>query len=348
MGFIAAYIPPDTSFIFAFAGLLFPYAVMANLFFVFLWMLLLRKLFLISLIGVLICWARLSNYIQFNKEDKSQTSNEYTLRLMSYNVQIFDLYNWKGGKMSKKGHDLLKFIEEESPDILCLQEYHSGKKDVVNISDSIQQQVKLKYKQIALVTLDGKKKPYGIATYSRWPIVKEEMIIFGDNPVNFCISSDIAIKGDTIRLLNVHLESIRLSKEDYLYVSEIIENTDNQELFSDNSRKIVSKFKHAFIKRSPQARELADFITLSPYPVIVCGDFNDTPSSYTYRQVSYNLLDAFKESGYGIGQTYSGVMPSFRIDYILHDKRFISSNFVTIKRLYSDHYPIAAELTLKQ
>jgi endonuclease/exonuclease/phosphatase family metal-dependent hydrolase len=89
-------------------------------------------------------------------------------------------------------------------------------------------------------------------------------------------------------------------------------------------------------------------IEQSPYPVIICGDFNDTPSSYTYHQLSEGLIDAFKESGNGIGHTYGGALPSFRIDYILHDERFKSTRFNTIRSKFSDHYPITTSLKLQE
>lgn len=345
MGFVAAYIPPDKYWIFSFAGLIFPYVVIINLFFVFAWMVLGRKLFLIPLLALLICWNRLTNYIQFNKD--KEVNEQELFKILSYNVQIFDLYNWKGGNISTKADNLLNLIKDENPDLLCLQEYHAGKKNIIDIKDSIHLKTGLQYNQIASVVKNGKNMPYGIAIYSRWPIIHKEEIFFDNNPLNFCIYSDIVIKKDTIRLYNIHLESIRLSNEDYLYVSELANNGETSDLFADNSKKILRKFKRAFVKRASQARKIASMIEQSPYPVIMCGDFNDTPSSYTYHKLSAGMLDAFKESGSGIGHTYGGSLPSFRIDYILHDKQFVSSHFNTIRSKFSDHYPITTSLKLE-
>lgn len=348
LGFLAAYIPPDKYWPLAFAGLIFPYAVIANLVFVFIWMFLWRKLFLVSLIALLICWSRLTNYFQWNNtKDKSQ-SEISGLNVISYNVQIFDLYNWGKTKMSEKGYNILSVLKEEKPDLVCLQEYHAGRKSVIDISDSIKQIGNLKYNHVSFVNKDDKVMPYGMATFSKWPIINRRVIVFEDNPVNFCMYSDIVIYEDTIRVFNVHLESIRLSKEDYLYVEELPKKTDTQELFSENSKKILRKFKRAFVKRAPQARQLNELLSSSPFPVIVCGDFNDTPSSYTYHQLSNNLVDAFKESGKGIGMTYAGSLPSFRIDYILHDEAYTSINYKTIRKNFSDHYPISTKIILNR
>lgn len=347
VGFLAAYVRPDVNWMFAFAGLVFPYAVMANLFFVLIWMFLWNKLFLMSLLALLICWNRLTNYIQLDKKEVSDQQNNEPLKLMSYNVQIFDLYNWKKDHISTKGQDILKLMSTEKPDFLCLQEYHAGKRNKVDISDSIKKHTGLKYSHIAFVNKGGKDMPYGIATFSRWPVIKKQVINFDNNLINFCIYTDIVVDNDTIRLFNIHLESVRLSREDYLYVEELPRNTDSQEIFSENSKKILRKFKRAYINRTPQVIKVKEIINESPYPVVVCGDFNDTPSSYTYHHLSENLLDAFKESGHGVGMTYAGSLPSFRIDYILHDKRIESVNFETLKSNFSDHYPITTGVVLQ-
>lgn len=104
---------------------------------------------------------------------------------------------------------------------------------------------------------------------------------------------------------------------------------------------ISYRLKYAFKKRAHQADVLTEHIQSSPYPVIVCGDFNDTPVSYSYRKIRKDLVDAYIKSGRGIGNTYSGVFPSYRIDYILHSRDIQSVGFETIKVNYSDHYPVS-------
>jgi endonuclease/exonuclease/phosphatase family metal-dependent hydrolase len=131
-------------------------------------------------------------------------------------------------------------------------------------------------------------------------------------------------------------------------VSELRAYSEEQEVLSKGIRSIARKLKRAFVQRASQARVVAGEIEKSPYPVIVCGDLNDTPSSYTYYTISNQLSDTFVTSGNGLSQTYAGALPSFRIDYIMHDKsRFSASDYSRIRSKLSDHYPVSATLKLR-
>lgn len=346
-GFMAAYISPDDNWIWAFFGLAFPYLLIINLFFIPVWLLLKKKNALLPLVIILICWTRISGYIQLDFGNKA-VGDETEIRVMSYNVRLFDLYNWKKGHVSESATQMFRLTGDYNPDLLFIQEYHAGRKGKINIADSIEKYTKLKYDFISLVENNGKSRPYGIATFSRWPIVSKGIIKFSGNPANVCSYADIVRDGDTIRAFNIHLESIQFSTEDYLYVSEFRANAEEQELLSEGLRSIARKLKLAFIRRAAQARAVADEIEKSPYPVIVCGDLNDTPSSYTYYTISNQLSDAFVNSGNGLSQTYAGALPSFRIDYIMYEKsRFTSSDYSRIRNKLSDHYPVSATLRLR-
>ena len=163
---------------------------------------------------------------------------------------------------------------------------------------------------------------------------------------NIFLLTDIRVGDDTLRVFNTHLESIRFRWEDY----QFIRNLGNEEVEQDEisgGLSILRRLKRAFVKRANQVAVLHDSIQHSPYPVIVCGDFNDTPSSYAVHILSDDLTDAFRESGRGIGKTYSGIFPSFRIDYIFHDRRLKSWDYDTYRdEPLSDHYPISCQLVL--
>ena len=140
-------------------------------------------------------------------------------------------------------------------------------------------------------------------------------------------------------MYNAHLQSIHFNKEDYKFISKLENNEDVEEI--DGSKKILRRMKRAYVKRSSQADSIHASINRSPYPVIVCGDFNDSPSSYTYQTISKNLNDAFMESGNGLGRSYKGEFPSLRIDYLLFSPLLRSYNFTTFPDEYSDHYAVS-------
>jgi len=188
-------------------------------------------------------------------------------------------------------------------------------------------------------------KDYGIAVFSKYPIITQKRIIT-EHTVNITIYCDIVINKDTIRLYNNHLHSNNFIKNDYdLFDSRLFRYDEHQ---LAEIKKISVKLRDAYILRALQVDHVSEHIAHSPYPVLVCGDFNDTPVSYTYRKIRAKLNDAFKESGTGLGQTYIGVFPSYRIDYILYNDAFKAYSYKTVHKVLSDHYPIVAQLYFKE
>ena len=116
----------------------------------------------------------------------------------------------------------------------------------------------------------------------------------------------------------------------------------------DQMKKIGSKLKHGFKRRSTQVDKLVDHVSKCRFPVILCGDFNDIPISYTYGEISSLLIDSFVESGRGVSSTYRGKLPSYRIDYIFHSKEFKSYNYNCTDVKFSDHLPIKTFLKWKK
>jgi endonuclease/exonuclease/phosphatase family metal-dependent hydrolase len=151
--------------------------------------------------------------------------------------------------------------------------------------------------------------------------------------------TDLLIWGDTVRVFNIHLQSTRLAQKDIDFVMNTAPDIQN----ADNYKNIYRKLANAYSTRAQQARLIALEINKSPHPVIVCGDFNDTPTSFAYHRVAKNLEDAFINSGKGMGNTYNNaLLPPIRIDYILYSNIFKSNDFTVIDAPYSDHFPIMA------
>ena len=182
-----------------------------------------------------------------------------------------------------------------------------------------------------------------MAIYSKYKILSRVKLKFNDS-YNTSIYSDIKVENDTVRIFNNHLQSVRLSRENNQFLDSLMLKPENR---LDGFKNISYRLKEAFVKRVDQTTEIQSIVEQTNYPIVICGDFNDPPNSYTYHELRKGMSDAFVESGIGNGVSFTGRKPfAFRIDYILHNSSFISKNFKTHKVDYSDHYPISTELYL--
>jgi endonuclease/exonuclease/phosphatase family metal-dependent hydrolase len=348
VSYSAIYISPDKHWIIAFFGLAYPFLLLINVLFILYWLVQFSKKILLSLFIVLLGYFYLNKIIQFSPVHLKNSKE--AINILSYNVRLFNVYqhNKDDKKRYTDRNNFFNLIKAQSPDIMCIQEFYYDKSGKFTTLDTL---VKFQhagfYHESFTSENETNNNYYGVATFSAYPIINRGKVEFEVKSDNRCIFSDIVKGKDTIRVYNVHLESIHLSKEDEMFYEDIATSKE-QENIGFGSRKIFSKLKHSFIKRASQARNVADHIKKSPYPVIVCGDFNDTPISYAYHTVAENLEDAFLESGKGIGNSYNGKFPSFRIDYILHSKDFTAYDFEVKKADYSDHFPVVAKLVMKK
>lgn len=335
LSYLAPYANPKEYWLFSFFGLAYPVLLILNVFFLIWWIIRWNNLYWLSLICILIGWMNMKNLFHFGDSG----SKENGIKVLSYNVRLFDLYNWTHNKGTRD--KIFSFLKDESADIVCLQEFFQGDSGYFETLDTLIDITKSKDHHVEYTLSRRKTDHWGIATFSKYPIINRGTIRFKTRTNNICIYSDLKIGADTVRVYNMHLQSISFGYADYRFVEALKENTDtldagNIEIASKN---ILRRLKRAFIKRAEQTDKVMQHMASCPYPMIVCGDFNDTPFSYTYHSFSEKLQDAFMESGSGIGSTYLGTFPSYRIDYIFYSKSFTSSGFEVVREELSDHYP---------
>lgn len=338
LSYLSPFISPESIWQIAFLGLAFPALIIANLFFVFWWLILWKKKFLISFITIAGGFFIISNHIQLNFSALTADIPEGSTKLLSHNVRLFDLYNWTKNKQTRD--KIFDLFTEENADILCLQEIYIDDKKRFATIDSLLKIQKAKNIHIEYTATVDSVHHFGISTLTSFPILRKGKLNFPEQNHNICIYTDILINTDTVRIYNMHLQSIRFHPEEYKYVDDIINNRETEEEIK-KSKTILRRLKRAFQKRAAQADIIQNHISQCPYPYIVCGDFNDTPSSYTYNTISKNCKDAFIETGFGLGKTYIGKFPSFRIDYILHSNNIQSFGFRTLPDELSDHHPLS-------
>lgn len=336
---IAKYISPIIFWVPAFFGLAFPFLFAINFFLILYWIAQFKPAFIFGVVALLISTPTAYRYVQFSVRKNEPDTK--VLKVTSYNSMLFDLYNWT--KSHETRAKIFSNLSDINPDIICFQEFYtSEEKNDYNNVDTLKKLLRTPYYHTEYTTTLRKLDHWGIATFSKFPIVKLGKIVFNTTSNNICIYSDIVVNKDTLRVYNVHLQSISFSKKDNDFLEDVISNKKNATDEVNNSKNILRRIKRAFLKRSMQVEMIVLHMRTCPYKIILCGDFNETAASYSYERLIKNLKDSFVEKGLGFGRTYAGKWPSFRIDYILHDEALHCSDYRRSDETYTDHYPITA------
>jgi len=306
------YIPPTVFPTVSVLSLTVPILIFVNLAFVIYWLLGLKKQLFLSLICLFIGFNFFNSLYKF-KGQTIVSSNK--LKVMSYNVRMFNIYKWIDNP--NLIDEMTDFIKVENPDILCLQEYHDSKKINFNYP----------YKYIKITQ---QKQGFGQAIFSKYPIVKSGSLNF-KKTINNAIFIDIVKNEDTLRVYNVHLESLKLKPSDERFNKK-------------SSEKLLKRIGSTFANQQNQIDLLKKSINACTYKKIICGDLNNTAFSWAYHQLSNELNDSFKLVGNGFGTTYKLFKIPLRIDFIFTDKSISVDGFKNYLEKYSDHYPIMATI----
>lgn len=265
------------------------------------------------------------------------------LRIMSYNVMLFkDLYD--DGKTSLDiANGIAEMVRENDPDVLCVQEF-------VSFIPKKSREVCIKSfgEMVALPYYYYHKKNYfgGNVIFSKYPISAiEDQTAFGkENDYGSVAQVDAGEKGKFLVLCS-HLTSFRLTRQE---VSAFSEPGNTKEEVQEYGKSIVSKLKSAYQRRSLQVNQMLADIPHDGRPMLLCGDLNDTPLSYTYQQIKKSgFVDGFVVAGRGYGHTYAGKLPLLRIDYVWCNDGIQPMNFKRLRFKGSDHYPIIMDFSLR-
>ena len=343
---LASRISPEKFVLPAFTTLIFPLTIALNVFFVAFWLFAKKWHFLISLVILFLASEQISNIIPLHFGKTKTETSEKSLKIMSYNTMLFAHLQ---KHTTDEPNKIIKHILDSDADIVCIQDFAVSikkKSDYLTYNDIFKIFKKYPYKHIEF-NQEGNWKRSGIATFSKYPIIQKEIF---SNKADYGVSifSDIVVGSDTIRLFNNHLESNRLTEHDRHLPIELADNFNSDKL-SGTTKQLSRKLFIAYKRRAKQAELIAAKIKESPYKVLVCGDFNDVPGSYTYSTIKGDLSDAFSTSGFGLGLTLNLSIYRFRIDYLLYDARYFSSDELIVDKVkYSDHYPIHTKISFKK
>lgn len=346
LGAFVRYFNPSAWWFFGLFTLSLPYLIILLLLFFLFWVFAKRIWLLISVISLVIGWSAVKNVFPMNfagtfKMQKMPGS----IRVMSWNVEHFDILHYKTHPEVKQ--KMLALINNYQPDIACFQEMVAGEdKKAINNIEAFQQTLGFpEYYYSFEHRFDfDEHHHFGIMIFSKFPIIERITRSFPPYDYNSTFQYvDLKINNDTVRLFNIHLQSLRFTQSNLNYL-------DNPGLGSDSdivqSRNVIKKLKIGFLKRALQAERIKAEVNQSPYPMIICGDFNDVPASYAYEKIGLGLQNAFVKKGTGIGRTFSAISPTLRIDNIFVDHHFEVIQFTRIAERLSDHFPVIADFNL--
>lgn len=336
-------VDPRSFSLFSFLSLAYPFILLVNLIFLLIWMVgkKLNRVLVVSA-SILIGWNTLFNFIQLIPKGAEDNG----VKVLSYNIRLFDLYNWSANERSLD--KIISVFKRERADVLCLQEYYdSGESKYLITKNELLERSEYKFIHDEFSQRTKNDHQFGIATMSNSPIVAKGRVTLKDEVNNMCIWTDVAMLGDTVRIYNAHLASIHFGEADYAFIQEpgSDENVKTRKGLQ-RVKRLAGLLNVAFKKRASQVEQIKEHMSTCKHPIVYAGDLNDSPTSYAYNQLSEKLTDSFISSGSGIGNTYIGAFPSFRIDHIMHSDELQSSGFTTLEDELSDHHPISCVLTL--
>lgn len=343
----ASYTSPREVKYLALCSLTIPFALLFNAGFAVFWLFTTRRLFSLFSIGALLaCYQLVLVVFGWNLVGRNDWKPaEDRVKVMSWNVHGLGLFNKPLNKEDKK--NIARVIKDEDADILCLPEY-SLMRDGSTEKYTLQLAKENGYKAYKFNTDNtyGYHVILGTQLFSRYPLSNYTSYDLGN--MIYLVQADVQLpRNKTMRMFFIHLYSFGLSDNDRNYIEQVRNN--NTEIKSDLgvSRTFIGKFNRSWAIRAGQADSIAAIVSKSPYPVLLCGDFNDLPGSYTYTKIRGNLNDAFCDKGVGIGRTYNQIFPTLRIDNILYDSRALEA--LAYRSYYthmSDHNPVIANFRI--
>ncbi|MEO6135820.1 MAG: endonuclease/exonuclease/phosphatase family protein [Ginsengibacter sp.] len=338
------FINTDKYWFLALPGLVFPVIIFALICFIILWAILKSKWWLISTVVLLLGFQQITAVIAFNfANNKIYYGNPGSLRVMQWNTSDWDQQNLSAPDGTGYRDDMFELIKDLNPDILCVEEYFdytSKKHDQPN--RKALSALGYSYNYVVPTVRYTNLFISGIAIFSKHPIVDSGNFAYNESRKSeHLVFADIKVKEKTYRFFATHLQSVKFEGEDYQNIYQMKRGSKPN---ISGSRTIVSKLRRGYKLRYDQANLASSIIQQSPHPVILCGDFNDVPNSYTYFKMKGDLQDAFLKKGWGIGRSFIYISPTLRIDYILPDKSFKVKRFEIIHVPYSVHYPLITDL----
>ena len=321
------------------------YLLLVQLLFIIFWLFVKPLWSLISVLAILLATKPLLQILPFRISSSfTMEKKAGSIRVMSWNVEQFDVMQSK--KHPEVKNQMIDLINAYQPDIACFQEMVCEDSTVIKHGHISEFQQRLNFPDY-FYSYNRKEDfwdfaHFGILVFSRLPVINKQTVMWYPYDYNSIFQYIDVVKGpDTFRVFNIHLQSLRFSPSNLKYIDQPTLEDSNSLV---ESKSILSKFRIGFLKRKVQAERIRMEMGKSPYPIILCGDFNDVPNSYAYGTIGKGMKNAFAEKGCGLGRTFTGIAPTLRIDNIFLDQQFEVEQYQRVKKRLSDHFPIITDI----
>jgi len=316
-------------------GMLFPLTILLNVLMLILLVIFCWRRMWIPVSAFIICIVPIQTFVplRLTMEEPPQGS----IKFLSYNVC---LYSDSIKKCKNAADSIIDYVAKQHADIVCIQEDYSTKPFIQEHWSQV-----FPYNDTAYVSMSTQKFANAVGIHSRYPIIGKERIAYPSRS-NGSVAWRLKIGNDTVIVINNHLESTHLSKDDRRNYKDMFHGDMSQEDMENETRHLLGKLAESMQKRAFQADAVHRYIEAhAGQPIIVCGDFNDTPISYARHTIAEGLTDCFPKAGRGLGLSYNQKGFNFRIDYIMCSSHFEPyACEIDNKTDVSDHYPITCWL----
>ncbi len=328
VAYLSVYVSPATFWLAGFFSLAIPFFLIINLLLLLFFAVKRRWQAVFPLVALLVGYPYIEASIVWRNPPESTSP---TFSVLSYNVRVFNIYSHSQRDTPRP---TVTWLTQENADVKCLQEFYNDDSSMVFNATQQLRRGGGYHSYVNPSLINGTGAEFGLAIFSRFPITDRGEVGASEDSLQYAIFADLRTPAGLIRVYNIHLRSMSID-----------ENT-----LSDQGAypSIARKLKNGFTTRAHQVNALLTHIETSPHPVVVCGDLNDLPYSYTYFSLRDQLLSTFEEAGRGFGFSYNGKLFFLRIDNQFFSEALRAHRFTTYREVnFSDHFPVKAEYSFR-
>jgi len=341
--YLSVFLSPEGYWLLGFVAYCIPFTLVLNFLWIIFWISQKKNRWWLPLSLILIGWSYLQASFSINAWFVSANNAKYKFSVLSYNVRVFNTYSYLKGRENGLSKKMIQWLAEQPAQIKCIQEFYHLQEDAIfNTIKAIALDKKYYFYVTPIEALRKKTGFFGTAIFSKFPIIRSGEVNLGTPSHQKGIYVDVKIDKDTVRIFNIHSQSMKID-EDYLF-----QNDESADETQDKYLDLFKRLRKGFQDRATQTDRLLEYLKKSPHPIILASDLNDLPYSYAYQSLKKLLYNSFEEAGFGFGFTRNGKLSFIRIDNQFFSSKIRIHDFKTLTNIsFSDHFPLLAEYSIK-